>query len=210
MKRPKSWNKLIPQGIIPTDAVDGCLLAGVMMRQAQYLRIANAKQKLEDNETPARKRNLENEYRRLAHIQAKTDLLLNAIKPKAIISWRSPKGKNIFYVIHAIGDHRYMRVVSQATANDIAAKENLSITNVAKLSMPTYELSNVPSYATVNEIVATLASGKISTVIENGAFDKERYLTENEMPVVDKDISDKLYELGHYYTVAFQDEIVSD
>lgn len=210
MKRPKSWNKLMSAGIIPTDAIDGCLITCAEKRKAQLLRIARLESTYEKKPTEAKKAALERAHRGLAHIMARYDLLVGTSAPKAILRYRKSAKHYIHYAVHTIGDHRFLKLVDAKTASTLAKQSNITITDVTSVNTQPFDAIDVPSWYTVNDICATIATGGVTRIVDNGTFDTGRYAADDRIVASEEDIArieDETLELGLLYDEAYRMEV---
>lgn len=175
MRRPKNWTKMLNNGFMTTDMIDGCLLHLVKTRIVLMSRITKLTQENEEKPTKGRRDRIADAKRRLYRTQCKYDYLLGATEVQAVVSYTNAEGKCFHYAIHKLKEHKYLRPVTPNEARDIAQRAGLTITKTRTVRFPTYELDNVPSFATVSEVIATIASSKVTYIADTGNFDPKSY-----------------------------------
>lgn len=205
MRRPKNWTKMLNQGFMTTDMVDGCLLQLVKTRQTIIGRINKLQKEDRDKPTKGRANRIADAQRRLYRTECKYDFLLGATELKAIVRYTNVHGKAFHYAIHAIGERTYVRPLSATEAKALSARRNLAITETHTVRFPSYDLENVPSFATVSEAIATMASAKVKLVADTGNFDPKSYEETDGQTDVDKRLTERVRKFAIWYTEAYQE-----
>lgn len=203
MRRPKNWTTMLNRGFMTTDMIDGCLLHLVKTRTVLMSRIARLSKENEEKPTKGRKNRIADAKRRLYRTQCKYDYLLGATEVQAVVSYTNAEGKHFHYAIHRLGERTYLRPVTPHEAKGIAQKAGLTITKTRTVRFPTYDLENVPSFATVSEAIATIASSKVTHIADTGNFDPKSYEEAGAPCEVDEETLAKVKQFCVWYADAY-------
>lgn len=205
MRRPKQWNKMLALGFTTTDMIDGCLLQLIKTRRELTTRISMLEKAYEEKPTKTTERRISDARRRLYRAQCKHDFLLGATDLKAIMRYSNKRGEKYHYAIHTLGSNTYVKPLTEKEAKDLAVTANMSITSTRAIKMPAYNLELVPSFATVNEVIATMASAKVKFVADTGNFDPKNQSEKDSQYAIDKASAMSVTKLIAWYPKAQQE-----